>query len=389
MQRTQSFRSLMLCFGCIWSLSMNAADAATKVALQEDLSEISGLVLQFAAQKPSEQQLWSQSYEKLKQFVSSGTSVDAFQLAVTQSLRPFGFGPHALVQSSDDLYWQAKNQDSSVLSLGGRFRRIGRYWYAETLTPGSALAKAGLMRGDQLLTSNDQPFRPYQLAGLKHDIHRPATVVIQRDPTEPKRQLKIVPLNQSWHEKISTEISQSATIFEESGKKVAYLSLPSLDATYLAPTKAALIRLDQANPDFWLLDLRSGLSGRAAGFLSLFGLTSQQPAVASLNSKPIYILTNQGTIEGQEWLAWFLRKEKGAQLVGEPTAGHPFESRYMFLKSDRFALKLPIPDPPNNSGLVQGKPLQPDHIMKDTLVYSRGIDELRARTLVLMTGSKS
>ncbi len=374
----------LLYFGCCRPLL-----AAKQAELQASLQEISGLVLQFSAKTPADQAKWSASYQRLKQFIRPETSTDGFQLAVSQQLGALGLGfaPKALLAPSDEDFWLAQRPQPSISDFGARFRRLGKHWYVEFVVPGSAAAKAGLMRGDKIISAQAQEFRPYQLPQTKEG--QPPKFIqlrFQRDPNEAIQSIRIEVKRQLPIKRLQEQVLQQATILEHNRKKIAYLPVPSLTAALLPSMKTRLQSLDQKQPDAWLLDLRSGLAGRAAGFLDLFALTeSESSAAPSLSQKPIYILTNQGTIEGQEWLAWLLRKQRGAVLIGEATAGHAWESKFFYLQNGRFALRVPIADPPNNVGLIQGQGLQPDHAIPDTLVFSRGYDELKEKALQMIS----
>ena len=207
-------------------------------------------------------------------------------------------------------------------------------WAVADLVPGGPAQRAGVARGDVLVTIDGAPiahgWKDFQyLLGVRSGI--PATLVVQRAGATRSITLTLAP--------IATPIVESRML----ASGVGYLRIwtcthsdnPKLDAALLA--QKALGELDRKGVKKLVVDLRGNAGGFPFDLASLF--TDADPLMYSLvpfgddqaiahtkiapwkGTHPIAVLVDEGTASGAEMIALSLREHSGAVVIGQPTAG--------------------------------------------------------------------
>ncbi|MEO6773735.1 MAG: S41 family peptidase [Kofleriaceae bacterium] len=207
-------------------------------------------------------------------------------------------------------------------------------WAVADLIPGGPAQRAGVARGDVLITIDGAPivhgWKDFQyLLGARPGI--PAKLVVKHAGAERTLTLALAP--------IATPIVESRML----GRGIGYLrvwtcthsEVPRLDAALLA--QRALVALDRKGVNKLVVDLRGNAGGFPFDLASLF--TAADPLMYALvpfgddrpiahtkiapwkGTHPIAVLVDEGTASGAEMVALALREDSGAVVVGEPTAG--------------------------------------------------------------------
>jgi C-terminal processing protease CtpA/Prc len=207
-------------------------------------------------------------------------------------------------------------------------------WAVADLIPGGPAQRAGVARGDVLVTIDGAPivhgWKDFQyLLGVRPGI--PATLVVNRAGAPRTLTLTLSP--------IATPIVESRML----AGGIGYLRIwtcthsdnAKLDAALLA--QRALGELDRKGVKKLVVDLRGNAGGFPFDLASLF--TDADPLMYSLvpfgddqaiahtkiapwkGTHPIAVLVDEGTASGAEMVALSLREHSGAVVVGQPTAG--------------------------------------------------------------------
>jgi len=207
-------------------------------------------------------------------------------------------------------------------------------WAVADLIPGGPAQRAGVIRGDVLVTIDGAPvahgWKDFQyLLGVRSGI--PATLVVKRAGATRSITVTLSP--------IATPIVESRML----AGGVGYLRIwtcthsdsAKLDAALLA--QKALGELDRKGVKKLVVDLRGNAGGFPFDLASLF--TDADPLMYSLvpfgddqpiahtkiapwkGTHPIAVLVDEGTASGAEMVALSLREHSSAVIIGQPTAG--------------------------------------------------------------------
>ena len=199
---------------------------------------------------------------------------------------------------------------------------------------------------------------------------------------------KVTPEKKSVQEYLLTSANSSKQIFQVGDKRVGYFHLWSgthdrfLESIVNATTEMA------STTDLMILDLRNGYGGAWTPYILPF--FDHDPdtgeAVKQIYSKPLYVLINEGVRSGKEYLAYLLKKEKRATLVGTNTAGYFLGGNIFQIVDGTSALYLATHGDP--TGELEGRGVAPDIEVKSSLPYSQGRDfQLEAVLALIQKGN--
>ncbi|MBM4253468.1 MAG: PDZ domain-containing protein [Deltaproteobacteria bacterium] len=286
-----------------------------------------------------------------------------------------------LLSSEEQKYWVdaacfgGELDTYPVRHIGAWFERRGRRWFVQSVLAGGPAADAGIVRGDEILTVNGQPFAP--VASFR-DVQPAAQVQLglRRLPWEAPRQIKVTVTSSSMAEALKRHQTLGSFVRQVGGRRVMYAPLPLTCHRSLETALAALAVKAQAQADALVLDLRGDFADGgltfAAPFISL--PTSKDTAASPLGlapfAKKLVLLVDAGTRGGREQLAAFLQQRGRAVLVGTTTAGATRAGRAVSLGDGGDAL-LWLP-----RGDGGGAPLVPDVAVEAALVYAAGGDAI-------------
>lgn len=309
-----------------------------------------------------------------KTFTKAPEGVNPLAIAagVNERLKFWKLGTNAFITPSDVDYWYLNGKsggDTRLADTGLSPIRRGQKWYVQSVRPGSAAAKAGIKRGDEIAkAAGTPPTAETILTGKNGEV----ILQTRRQAWEQPKENKLKASSRNLSDWFRQDMERSETIFALKKKRLGYVHVRNgADEATLQSLSHILGRLQQKT-DVLILDLRDSLPTRKAGLLGLF---LEQEKKKPLVTKPIVVLVNQRTRGVHEWLAGLLQKERKATIIGEATAGEFLEKEFYPLKGDAL-LVLPQPDPSNNLPFQEGIGLKPDVAVSDDIPYSAGADSI-------------
>lgn len=254
--------------------------------------------------------------------------------------------------------------------------------------PGGAADQAGLRRGSRLVTAGGKPFHPIRsFQGL---ADQPVELgVLEQKDGEPKpvtvRPRLVIP-KQEW---LDAQRS-GAKIVQVDGKSVAYVSLYSCAGMDPLNLLRELLTNELKTAEALVLDFRFGWGGCPTEFVNLF---NRQPPILEMRPrgdaawimdaqwrKPVVLLINGGSRSGKEAVAYSMKKNQLAKLVGEKTAGAVVAGS-CFRLSDESLVYLAVSDVRVDGVRLEGVGVAPDVTVSDDYRFNGGKDPQLDRAL--------
>lgn len=240
--------------------------------------------------------------------------------------------PYASYLNAEQYKEYLKNYDTYRGDLGMILAKKYGYVTVVSVIPGSPAAKVGLTTGDMIesikgIATRDMPLAYAQLL-LKG---QPGTTVelsvLRRKPEPQKLTLtrEIVKYPQVESKLLPNEIG--------------YIKMPSVSASEVTETAAAIAELQKQGAKKLILDLRYSASGDPTDGIDLANLFLDKGLITytqgqksprkdydaeakkDVTSLPLIVMTNHGTAAAAEVAAGALQADKRATIVGERTYG--------------------------------------------------------------------
>ncbi|MBL8888385.1 MAG: PDZ domain-containing protein [Planctomycetaceae bacterium] len=234
----------------------------------------------------------------------------------------------AIFESLPSIQELFQRQPLEYPSIGIIAQKCGQQWVVADVLPGGPAAASGVQIGDMLLKVNDQPYTP--VAGWWSLVDQPATLTIQRGGQQ--QSLHVTARKVHPGDEMYAALTASMTIVERSGTKIGYAHFYSYAGRrYQEALEQAIQSGELRKADVLVLDLRYGLGGADANYLSLFN--RDVPELLSIGRdgetssstlpwrKPVVMLINETSRSGKEVLAYGAKRHGLATLVGTRTAG--------------------------------------------------------------------
>ncbi|HEU5181342.1 MAG TPA: S41 family peptidase [Candidatus Polarisedimenticolia bacterium] len=265
-----------------------------------------------------------------------------------------------------------------VESIGADFTEEG---FTRVVFPGGPAAKAGLLRGDKVLSADGAPFQP--VTSLKGKAGRSVSLKIERSTGSTPQEIRVTPRKIDPGKEWLEAQQKGARLIERDGAIVAYVPLFSCAGEqYMEALQDALgDNLREAGA--LVVDFRDGWGGCNPDFVNVFN--DQVPALTNIGRdgeerrydpswrKPLFILINDGTRSGKEVVSYALQQHHRATLVGTRTAGAVLAGK-PFLLSDKSLLYLAIADFLVDDKRLEGIGVSPDVEILSPLPYAAGAD---------------
>jgi carboxyl-terminal processing protease len=227
---------------------------------------------------------------------------------------------------------------------------------------GSPAFKAGLRRGDEIVTVNGQPFEPvYSIKSLKTGVK--ATFNIKRTPWDKPTSIKVGTVVESLEESMLRATKLSVQIKRVGNKDFGYIRLWDSSNEEIREILKHVTKKFEGKTSAMLLDLRGGIGVSIEGLETIF-----TPGKGQIYKGPLFVLTNRFTADGKERLAHLLQINANAQIIGERPMGAILSGKIITLEP-RSSLAF-FPDRDSTERLT------PNIRVKDTLVYTAGHDNL-------------
>jgi len=318
--------------------------------------------------------------------------------AIAAVLAPLGPSHASLLSDEDQAYWaltsafSGRMEGGRLRHIGAWFERAGKRWFIRTVFAGSPAERAGLRRGDEIVSVDGNPLAPV----LAFSGQRPgeqSTVVYRRFPWEKPVRVQVETVLESFQETQLHALTLGQTRRQVQGKSVAYVALSAATHPRLRAAFADAVRTAEKAADALVIDLRGSYGGADLTYVEPFfpQPVPQEPTGARANpalyDKPLVALVDGGTRHGKEWLARLLQTSKRATLVGQRTAGALLVGRPFEIAPRHLMLYLTTSTSPTDTAAkLDGQPLIPDVIVEDSLLYSAGDDPQLRQALITAAG---
>lgn len=271
-------------------------------------------------------------------------------------------------------------------SIGADFARLEEGYFVRQVFAGSPAEKAGLQRGDRILPT----FDPVGTFGGR--AGKGVLLKVMQRPGDVPRQIRIFPRRVSPKQEWLAAQKSGSRVIVHDGRRIGYVPLFSgAGDEYRDAVQEAILTKFQ-NADALFLDFRNGFGGMSPDFMNLFnplvptltstGRDGRDQSFSGVWRKPLFVLINGGSRSGKEVIAATIKKRKIGTLIGERTAGAVVGGR-VFLLSDRSALYLAVRDVRVDGERLEGRGVEPDVAVPDTLPYAMGADPQLEKALSL------
>ncbi len=215
---------------------------------------------------------------------------------------------------------------------------------------GSVAEKAGMLKGDQILSVNGKPYAP--IASLRDFVGADVVFKIRRKERAEPLTFRMRPVLVNPKQEMLEAQKASVRIIERAGKQIGYVHLYSYAGEeYHRELHRALVWGELKKADALIIDLRYGLGGAWPYYLNIFNRDipvletidrdGKRNIVDSQWRKPAVYLVNGFSRSGKELLAFGARKYHLATVIGERTAGHTLGGR-LFPLSNKDLLFLAV-----------------------------------------------
>jgi carboxyl-terminal processing protease len=280
-------------------------------------------------------------------------------------------------------------------SIGVDLELKSQGYFLRTVFAGGPADKAGLRRGDLLLSADNMPFAP--IASFANRQGQPVTLRLQRRPGAPTLTVTVTPHHVKPREEWLEAQKAGMRIFTLQKRRIAYMPLFSGAGDEYQQAAQDAIAGPLRTADALILDFRNGFGGFSPDFVSLFD--THVPVLVMTDRagkttlwdrqwrKPLYVLINGGSHSGKEMVAFALQKRHLATLVGERTGGAVLGGR-PYLLSDGSLLYLAVADCIVDGQHLEGRGVKPDLEVADVLPFAQGEDRQLEAALSLAASKK-
>lgn len=264
-------------------------------------------------------------------------------------------------------------------SIGIDAVRIGPSWFIRRVFAGGPAAAAGLLRGDEIVAANGEPFGPVASLAGRGSV----ALTIRRLPGDPVFTRTVLveekPVLAAWLQ----AQCEGTRIEVVAGTRVGIIPLFSGAGEAFREEIESAIRGPLRSAEALVIDLRDGYGGCSPEYVRPF--LSGVPVLRSRDRAghesvydaqwrgPLVLLVNGGSRSGKEIIARSLQRQGRALVVGERTAGAVLAGQ-LFRLADGGLLYLAVQDVEIDGERLEGVGVIPDVPIADRLSYAVGRD---------------
>jgi len=282
-----------------------------------------------------------------------------------------------------------KGQDVMYPTVGILTQTIGERMHIVSVLAGSIAEKAGLLKGDEILSVNGKPFEP--VSSLRPYIGKDMAFEIRRKKQEKPFTIVMKPILINPARELMEAQKSSVRIIERSGKRIGYIHIYSYAGYEFHQELLNAItwgKLKEA--DALIIDLRYGLGGADPSYLNIFNpnipilkMYNRDGTQTDFDSqwrKPAVYLVNAFSRSGKELLAFGAKKYHLATVIGERTPGYALGGR-LFPLHNGDALFLAVQSCRIDGVNLEGIGVSPDIEVPFDVRYCAGNDAQLERAL--------
>lgn len=268
-------------------------------------------------------------------------------------------------------------------SVGILTQNIGNRIFIVSVLAGSVAEKAGLLKGDEIVSVDGAPYSP--ITSLRSKVGKNIVFKIRRkEMDEPITILTRPALVNPKQEMLEAQKS-SVRIIEQNGTRVGYVHIYSYAGyKYHQELQDAIAWGKLKEADALIIDLRYGLGGAAPSYLNIFNtnipvlkMNQRDGTVIVFDSqwrKRAVYLVNKYSRSGKEILAYGARRYEHVTVIGEGTAGHFLGGR-LFPLSNGDTLFLAVQSALVDGVNLEGVGVSPDIEVPFDVRYCAGNDK--------------
>jgi C-terminal processing protease CtpA/Prc len=269
----------------------------------------------------------------------------------------------------------------SYPGIGFATEMIGGKRYVTDVYDGAPAADAGIEKGDEILSVDDQPFS--EVEAFRGKVGKAVTLMIRRAADAGPIAVNVLVKDLEPSDTFIDAIGKSARVVERNGRKVGYLHVWFYGRGDVTDAIGdALAAEPLASADALVVDLRGRWGGAPPDAAETF--LGGTPAFTFIDRegkhelsnvrwhKPVVALIDEGTRSGLEVYAYAL-KQHGIPLVGTRTAGALLGARGYLLPDDSL-LEIAVAGVELDGKVLEGKGVEPDVRVPFDLRYAAGRD---------------
>ncbi|WP_338871979.1 S41 family peptidase [Myxococcus stipitatus] len=307
---------------------------------------------------------------------------------------PRGSEGHAALSAIFQRY--LKLSQVEFASIGADIAETPEGFFVRHVFANSPAAKAGLLRGDRIVTVEGKPFSP--LTPWSSRAGKPTRITLERTQGSAPLTLTVTPRLVNPKTEWLDAQHASTRVVERKGRRVAYQQLYSCAGPEHQAKLQEALDGDLAPADALVIDFRDGWGGCNPTFLNLFNRTV--PVFTGIRRdghrndwsatwrKPVVLLVNGNSRSGKELVAFSMKKHGLAMLVGQRTAGAVLAGSPLRLASGDL-LYLAVEDVEVDGTRIEGQGVSVDVEVPESLAYAAGKDPQLEQALDVAAGAVS
>jgi len=267
-------------------------------------------------------------------------------------------------------------------TVGILIQEIEKRLYIASVLAGSVAEKAGLLKGDEILSVNAKPYLP--IASLRSHIGEDVVFKIRRKQMDEPFTILMQPVLVNPKQEMLEAQKSSARIIERNKTRIGYIHIYSYGGyEYQQELLNAITWGKLKEADALIIDLRYGLGGAAPSYLNIFNtnipilkMHHRDGTVTVFDSqwrKQAVYLVNGYSRSGKELLAHGARGYEQVKVIGERTPGHVLGGR-LFPLSNGTVLFLAVQSAFVDGVNLEGIGVPPDIEVPFDVRYCAGQD---------------
>lgn len=333
---------------------------------------------------------WKQVQERYQAKLGAVTSKEAFAALINQVLGELK-ASHTEYYTDDEQEFymlpsvmQGDLKERRVAHIGIMGHKSADGYLVTGVMEGGPADKAGIQRGDYILTAGGAPFTT--VGSFRGKEGESVELSVRQGKTGATRQVSVKPVRQNLLRSFLDATDASVRTLQFGGKRIGYLHLWTMGHPAFREALERIVTERLHNTDGLILDLRDGFGGYPWGYSDVFyrpDLTVLQSGRENRDvsrhlgySKPVVLVINSGTRSAKELLSYQMKQSGRAVLVGSRTAGAVLGAGSYPIGSDGL-LELAIVGMKVDNRSLEGVGVSPDIAVVEN---PYGPDEEQVRT---------